>query len=236
MKMPKLSESVKNFAAIAGAASAFVVLPALAQTMSVPGVEIRPSAPGVEIRPSVPGIQVQPTAPGVQIRPQSDMKPMPSSDTSPRNQTRARGNVVQVAEANGSFKTLTAALKAAGLDKTLASGGPYTVFAPTDAAFAALPEGTVEKLLLPENRATLVKILTYHVVSGENLSTSLKSGPVKTLEGAPVRVNVSSTGVMVNAAKVVKADVKASNGVIHVIDKVMVLPRPQAAPQLSPQR
>ncbi len=225
--MLKLSKSVKNFAAIAGAASAFVVLPALAQTMSTPGVEIRPTVPGVEIRP---------TAPGVEIRPQSDMKPMQPSDTLPMSQMRARGNIVQVAEANGSFKTLTAALKAAGLDKTLASRGPFTVFAPTDAAFAALPKGTVEKLLMPENRATLVKILTYHVVSGENLSTSLKSGPVKTLEGAPVRVNVSSAGVMVNTAKVVKADVKASNGVIHVIDKVMLPPRPQNAPQPRPQR
>lgn len=224
--MLKLSKSVKNFAAIAGAASAFVVLPALAQTMSIPGVEIRPS---------VPGVQISPTAPGVQIRPQSDMKPMQPSDI-PMSQMRARGNIVQVAEANGSFKTLVAALKAAGLDKTLASRGPFTVFAPTDAAFAALPKGTVEKLLMPENRATLVKILTYHVVSGENLSTSLKSGPVKTLEGAPVRVNVSSAGVLVNNAKVVQADVKASNGVIHVIDKVMLPPRPQAAPQPRPQR
>lgn len=229
--MPKLSESMKKFAAIAGAASAFAVLPALAQTMSVPGVETRPSVPGMEVRPSVPGIEVQPSAPGVQIRLQSDMKPMPSSDAPSMNQTSSKGNIVQVAEANGSFKTLTAALKAAGLDKTLASGGPYTVFAPTDAAFAALPEGTVEKLLKPENRATLVKILTYHVVSGENLSTSLKSGPVNTLEGAPVRVDVGPNGVMVNTAKVMKADVKASNGVIHVIDKVMLPPRPQTSPQ-----
>lgn len=229
--MPKLSESMKNFAAIAGTASAFAVLPALAQTMSVPGMETRPSVPGMEVRPSVPGTQVQPSAPGVQIRPQSDMKPMPSSDAPSMNQTSSKGNIVQVAEANGSFKTLTAALKAAGLDKTLASGGPYTVFAPTDAAFAALPEGTVEKLLKPENRATLVKILTYHVVSGENLSTSLKSGSVNTLEGAPVRVDVGPNGVMVNTAKVMKADVKASNGVIHVIDKVMLPPRPQTSPQ-----
>jgi uncharacterized surface protein with fasciclin (FAS1) repeats len=218
--MPKLSKSKKNLAAIAGAASAFVVLPALAQTMSVPGVEIKP------------------TAPSVQIRPQSDMKPMSPapSDTPPMRQTRTKDNIVQVAEANGSFKTLTAALKATGLDKTLATGGPYTVFAPTDEAFAALPEGTVEKLLKPENRATLVKILTYHVVSGENLSTSLKSGPVKTLEGASVQVNVGSQGVMVNAAKVLKADVKASNGVIHVIDKVILPPLSQPSSNRRPQR
>lgn len=215
--MLKLSRSVKNLAAIAGVASAFVVLPALAQTMSAPGVEMSPSAPGAPMSP------------------QSDMKPMPS-DTPSMKPMMAGENIVQVAEANGSFKTLVAALKATGLDKTLASGGPYTVFAPTDAAFAALPKGTVEELLKPKNRALLVKILTYHVVSGENLSTSLKSGSVKTLEGAPVRVNVSSTGVMVNTAKVVKADVKASNGVIHVIDKVMIPSRPQTAPQPRPQQ
>lgn len=207
--MLKLSQSVKNLAAIAGVASAFVVLPALAQTMLAPGVEMSP---------------------------QSDMKPMPSSETPSMQPMMAAGNIVQVAEANGSFKTLVAALKATGLDKTLASGGPYTVFAPTDAAFAALPKGTVEELLKPKNRALLVKILTYHVVSGENLSTSLKSGSVKTLEGAPVRVNVSSSGVMVNTAKVVKADVKASNGVIHVIDKVMMPSLPQTAPQPRPQQ
>lgn len=205
--MLKLSKSVKNLAAIAGAASAFVVLPALAQTMSAPGMQVQPSAPSAEIRT------------------QSDMKPM-QCDPRSMKPMMAGDNIVQVAEANGSFKTLVAALKAAGLDKTLASGGPYTVFAPTDAAFAALPKGTVETLLKPENRATLVKILTYHVVSGENLSTSLKSGSVQTLEGAPVQVNVNSTGVMVNTANVVTADVKASNGVIHVIDKVMLPPRP----------
>lgn len=213
--MPKLSKSVKNFAAIAAAASAFAVLPALAQM-------------------SIPGVQIQPTAPGVEIRPQSDMKPMPTSEPPTMKPATARGNIVEVAAANGSFKTLIAALKAAGLDKTLASGGPYTVFAPTDAAFAALPKGTVEQLLKPENRDALVKILTYHVIRGENVSTSLKSGPAMTLEGAPVRLNVSPVGVLVNTSKVVQADVQASNGVIHVIDKVMLPPRPQSSPMRRP--
>ncbi|MBD0304765.1 MAG: fasciclin domain-containing protein, partial [Tolypothrix sp. T3-bin4] len=90
---------------------------------------------------------------------------------------------------------------------------------------AALPKATLEKLLMPENRALLVKILTYHVVQGENTSSTLKSGSTMTLEGAPVRVNVSSSGVMVNNANVVKADITASNGVIHVIDKVILPPR-----------
>ncbi len=134
----------------------------------------------------------------------------------------AEKTIVQIAATNGSFKTLTAALKAAGLTETLSSPGPFTVFAPTDAAFAALPKGTVEKLLLPQNKAMLVKILTYHVVAGDVLSTNLKTGKVKTVEGSSVNVKVSAMGVMVNNAKVVKADIKASNGVIHVVDKVLM--------------
>ena len=224
---------MKNFAALAGATGAFAVLPVLAQAIPLPGVQIQPSVPGVQIRPSVPGVgvEIQPSVPGVQIRPQGEVRPMPPSDEPAMKPMMARGNIVEVAAANGSFKTLTAALKAAGLDTTLATGGPYTVFAPTDEAFAALPKGTVEQLLKKENRDTLVKILTYHVIRGENVSTALKSGPAMTLEGAPVRLNVSPVGVMVNTSKVVQADVRASNGVIHVIDKVMLPPRPQSRPQ-----
>lgn len=134
----------------------------------------------------------------------------------------AEKTIVQIAATNGSFKTLTAALKAAALTETLSGPGPFTVFAPTDAAFAALPKGTVEKLLLPQNKAMLVKILTYHVVAGDVLSTDLKTGKVKTVQGSSVNVKVNAMGVMVNNAKVVKADIKASNGVIHVIDKVLM--------------
>ena len=231
MKLSKFSKSLKNFAALAGATGAFAVLPVLAQAIPMPGVQIQPSVPGIQIRPSVPGVQIQPSVPGVQIRPQGEVRPMPPSDEPAMKPMMARGNIVEVAAANGSFKTLTAALKAAGLDTTLATGGPYTVFAPTDEAFAALPKGTVEQLLKKENRDTLVKILTYHVIRGENVSTTLKSGPAMTLEGAPVRLNVSPVGVMVNTSKVVQADVRASNGVIHVIDKVMLPPRPQSRPQ-----
>ncbi len=147
---------------------------------------------------------------------------MPMTRPASGSMMAAEKTIVQIASTNGSFKTLTAALKAAGLIGTLSSPGPFTVFAPTDAAFAALPKGTVEKLLRPENKAMLVKILTYHVVSGEALSTSLKSGNVKTVEGRSVMVKVGTRGVMVNNAKVVKADIKASNGVIHVIDKVLL--------------
>lgn len=136
----------------------------------------------------------------------------------------ANNTIVDVAVANGSFKTLTAALNAAGLVETLKGNGPFTVFAPTDAAFAKLPAGTVEMLLKPENKATLVRVLTYHVVSGNVLSTDLKSGQVNTLQGSPVNVMVSRNGVMVNQSTVKTADVKASNGVIHVIDTVLMPP------------
>ncbi len=151
----------------------------------------------------------------------------PAPMAAPGAMMASEKTIVEIASTNGSFKTLTAALKAAGLVKTLSGSGPFTVFAPTDAAFAALPKGTVEKLLRPENKALLVKILTYHVVSGEVLSTNLKSGKVKTVEGSPVMVKVGTRGVMVNNANVVKADIKASNGVIHVIDKV-ILPSARA--------
>ncbi len=148
-----------------------------------------------------------------------------SSTTMNSSSTTANSNLVAVAASNNSFKILTAALKATGLDQKLASGGPYTIFAPTDEAFDALPEGVVEELLKPENRDTLIKLLTYHVVQGEKSSSTLQSGATETLEGASVEVNVSSSGVMVNDAKVVQPDIQASNGVIHVIDKVILPPR-----------
>ncbi len=129
--------------------------------------------------------------------------------------------IVDIATSAGSFNTLTAALKAADLVGVLKGEGPFTVFAPTDEAFAALPEGTLEKLLKPENKEQLVKILTYHVVAGSVLSTDLKAGKVPTVEGSDVKIQLGD-GVKVNDAQVVKADIKASNGVIHVIDKVII--------------
>ena len=130
---------------------------------------------------------------------------------------------MDVASGAGSFNTLVAAVKAAGLVETLSSPGPFTVFAPTDAAFKALPPGVLDKLLLPKNKATLVKILTYHVVPGSVKSNTLKSGKVKTVEGASVMVRVGKSGsVMVDKAMVKTADISASNGIIHVIDKVLL--------------
>jgi uncharacterized surface protein with fasciclin (FAS1) repeats len=131
-------------------------------------------------------------------------------------------DIVAIASGDGQFKTLTKALTAAGLVPTLQGKGPFTVFAPTDAAFAALPKATLDDLLKPANKAKLTKILTYHVVSGAVLSTSLKSGDVPSVEKTPLKVVVAGGKVTVNGANVVKADIKASNGVIHVIDKVLI--------------
>lgn len=133
-------------------------------------------------------------------------------------------DLVDTAVEAGSFTTLVAAVEAAGLVETLKGDGPFTVFAPTDEAFAALPEGTVETLLQPENRDQLVAILTYHVVPGKvmsgDLSNNMEAG---TVQGAPVTI-MTEGGVTVNGANVVTADVEASNGVIHVIDAVILPP------------
>jgi uncharacterized surface protein with fasciclin (FAS1) repeats len=133
-------------------------------------------------------------------------------------------DLVAVAAGADNFKTLVAAVKAAGLVETLQGKGPFTVFAPTDAAFAKLPAGTVESLLKPENKAKLVAILTYHVVPGKVLAADVRTMEAKTVQGQSVKLVVSDAGVTVDGAKVVKTDVMADNGVIHVIDTV-ILPR-----------
>jgi len=135
-------------------------------------------------------------------------------------------DIVDTAVAAGSFKTLAAALTAADLVSTLKGAGPFTVFAPTDEAFAKLPAGTVESLLKPENKAKLRRILTYHVVAGNVMAAdvmTLKSA--KAVSGDTLTITTTG-GVVVNDARVVKTDIKASNGVIHVIDTVL-LPRDQ---------
>ena len=131
-------------------------------------------------------------------------------------------DIVAVASGNGSFNTLVAAVKAAGLVETLQGTGPFTVFAPTDEAFAKLPKGTVEDLLKPENKAKLVAILTYHVVAGKVMAADVKTMKAKTMNGQSLDVKVTDGGVTVDNAKVVKTDVAASNGVIHVIDTVVL--------------
>lgn len=136
----------------------------------------------------------------------------------------AADNIVDTAKSTGKFKTLTAALDAAGKTEMLTEKGPYTVFAPSDEAFAKLPKGTVEMLLKPENKEKLGKILAYHVIEGKVMAADVKTMMAKTANGAELDIKVKDGKVMVNDAHVVKADVKASNGVIHVIDKVLMPP------------
>ncbi|OED60069.1 fasciclin [Vibrio tasmaniensis ZS-17] len=139
------------------------------------------------------------------------------------NHHEMKKDIVDVAAGNGSFTTLVAAVKAAGLVDTLKGDGPFTVFAPTDEAFAALPEGTVEMLLKPENKDKLVAILTYHVVPGKIMAAEvMKLSSAETVQGEAVMVAIDDGNVMINTAKVVIPDVKASNGVIHVIDAVLL--------------
>ena len=137
-----------------------------------------------------------------------------------RKEKTEEKNIVQTASAAGSFKTLLAAATAADLVATLSDGGPFTVFAPSDEAFAKLPKGTVEGLL--KDKARLTAILTYHVVPGKlNAGDVVKQKSLKTVQGKDLRVDLSQ-GVMVGTAKVVKTDIPASNGVIHVIDSVLI--------------
>jgi uncharacterized surface protein with fasciclin (FAS1) repeats len=134
-------------------------------------------------------------------------------------------DIVESAVAAGSFKTLVSAVQAAGLADTLKGAGPFTVFAPTDEAFAKLPAGTVENLLKPENKAKLQAILTYHVVPGKVTAADVvKINMAKTVNGQSLAVNTKNGAVMVDNAKVVKTDIPAANGVIHVIDAV-ILPK-----------
>ncbi len=131
-------------------------------------------------------------------------------------------DIVAIAAANEDFSTLVAAVKAAGLVETLQGDGPFTVFAPTNAAFAALPDGTVEMLLKPENKDKLTAILTYHVIPAKVMAADVSTGEVATVQGGKVAVKVADGKVTVDDAKVVKTDIVASNGVIHVIDKVIM--------------
>jgi len=142
-----------------------------------------------------------------------------SADTAPA----ASKDIVDTAVAAGSFKTLAAALKAGGLVDTLKGGGPFTVFAPTDEAFAKLPASTVDNLLKPENKDQLVKVLTYHVVPGKVMAADVvKLDSAKTVQGGSIAIKVADRKVTVDSATVTKTDITASNGVIHVIDAVIM--------------
>ncbi|MFG6098535.1 fasciclin domain-containing protein [Leptothoe sp. ISB3NOV94-8A] len=176
--------------------AALMVVPAIASCQS-------PSEPTAEVTPDAEE----------QIAAEPEVAAESSGDT-----------IVDVAIANGSFDTLVAAVQAADLVETLSGEGPFTVFAPTDEAFAALPEGTLDTLLLPENQATLAQILTYHVLSGEVPSGEVTTGAVATVADEELEIVADESGVTVGGATVVTPDVEASNGIIHVIDTVLLPP------------
>lgn len=158
---------------------------------------------------------------------ETSTSPSPTTSASPMDTmaTQAAGTIVEVAAGNPDFSTLVAAVQAADLTSTLNGEGPFTVFAPTNAAFEALPPGLVDALLKPENKEVLTQILTYHVVPGEVMSADVEPGKVKTVEGQDLTIAVEDDGtVTVNGATVEKVDIEASNGVIHVIDEVLVPP------------
>jgi len=173
------------------------------------------------------------TAQGVPSTPSEDgQTPTSSPEAAP-----ATKNLVEQAASSNQFQTLAKVVKAAGLEEALAAEGPYTVFAPTDEAFAALPKGAVEQLLLPENKQILVQLLSYHVVQGAVTSSQIKSGDIKTLAGEPVAVKVGEDGtVTVNNAKVTQADIQASNGVIHAVDQVILPQEVQTQSKAAPKQ
>lgn len=161
----------------------------------------------------------------------TESSPSPAATSAEASPTAAAeaGTIVEVASGNPDFSTLVAAVSAADLAETLGAEGPYTVFAPTNEAFEALPAGLLDELLKPKNKEVLTQILTYHVVAGEVMSTDIEPGDVPTVEGEDLTIAVTDGTVTVNGATVEAADVEASNGVIHVIDEVLVPPNVDVA-------
>lgn len=229
MKVEKHSNLLKKLAGLVGIASAGMLIGIPAGAQSQGGGVLNPK-PSIFNEPPYNGGGTTPTTPETAPTTPTPVPTTPEAPTTPstpptEGATPGGENVVALAASNGSFNTLTQALKAAGLAETLSAPGPYTIFAPTDAAFAALPPDALQELLKPENKELLVKILTYHVVPGKITSAEIKSGDVKTVEGDAVKLMADpGKGVMVNDATVVQPDLEASNGVIHAIDKVMLPP------------
>lgn len=186
---------------------------------------MRPVAPGASTPgPSTPGTSATPPAPTAPARPTVQTPASPATPATPR--TAATGTIADVAGASSTFTTLVSALNEAELTEVLKGEGPFTVFAPTDAAFEALPPGTIDELMKPENRTTLVQVLKYHVVSGAYPASRLAAGQLPSVQGAPITVSITDGKVMVNDANVLQADITATNGVIHAIDRVILPPRP----------
>lgn len=232
--------TVKRALSVIGAfaAGVAIALPAMAQgkpqSETLPPNTVAPAPSGAaDIAPSPTDANRAPEVPTTvdPVNPDAAMPSNPStnsdsSTTAPvPNVAATSGTIADVASASDSFKTLVTALNEAELTQVLQGQGPFTVFAPTDEAFAALPEGTVEELLKPENRAVLIQLLKSHVVSGAYPSSSLASGQIPTAAGNSVTVTVSEGQVKVNDATVIQPDITATNGVIHAIDRVILPPR-----------
>ncbi|MBE8965621.1 fasciclin domain-containing protein [Nostocales cyanobacterium LEGE 12452] len=163
------------------------------------------------------------TVPSTTVPP---VTPTPTPTPTPTIATQTLAELAKSAASQGQFKTLIQAVQAAGLTEQLTTPGPYTVFAPTDAAFSALPKATLDQLLQPANKQQLVKLLSYHVIPGGITSQQLTSGEVKTTEGSLVKITVdrASNSITVNNAKVTQPDIPASNGIVHVVDRVLLPP------------
>lgn len=187
------------------------------------GKKLAAVAAALMILPVAVACDTATTTEEIAVDPSAETVDSPTDEAMTDSETVSE-TIVDVAIANGSFETLVAAIQAADLGETLSAEGPYTVFAPTDEAFAALPEGILETLLLPENKETLQQILTYHVVASEVPSSDIAPGAVPTVADEDVTLSVDDSTVMVNEATVVQPDVMASNGVIHVIDTVLLPP------------
>ncbi len=220
---PALLQALSVLASVAGLGVAIV--PAIAQMSPSP---TRTPADVMPTSPSQAPVEVQPTPPmqapsGTMQSPPAQV-PATEAPATPSTSNLTLSELLQRGASAGSFKTLAKAVQAAGLAQTMQeSSGSFTVFAPTDAAFAALPAGTLEKLLKPENKALLRQLLAYHVVPSNLPSSELKTGLVKTLGGG-LAVNVSAGKVVVNDASVIQPDIKASNGVVHAINRVLISP------------
>ncbi|AFY94485.1 fasciclin domain-containing protein [Chamaesiphon minutus] len=186
-------------------------------TTTTPGT----TTPGTTPTPTPTSTPTPTASPTASPTPAGGSMSEPGMTTTPATKPAGK-TIVNIASGNKNFSTLVTALKAADLVDTLSGTGPYTVFAPTNAAFAKLPKATLANLLKPANKAQLQKVLTYHVVSGNVTSKMLKAGPVATVQGSNVNVKLQGKKVTVNNATVILADVKASNGVIHAIDTVLL--------------
>ncbi len=193
------------------------------QAQSMPSTKKNPGATSPSATTVAPAARPTTTA-----KPVGTGKPITTTQAKPagkpvQGKTTA-GNIVELASSNKNFSKLVAAVKAADLAEAFAGTGPFTLFAPTDAAFAQLPAGTLDKLLKPANKATLQKILKYHVIAGAVMAADVKTGKVASAEGSSLNIVATKSSVTVGGAKVLQADNVASNGVIHVIDKVLIPP------------